>query len=87
LSCEGEKNETKPTTKNVAKITHPIVMVSIQRGYPSLASTSNMKPSNKLHKDQSSKSLTKVTTPNSMKTGTMKNKILKNIVPKMKTTY
>jgi hypothetical protein len=79
-----KKNETKLVAKNVAKIAHPIIMVSTQRGYLSLASTSNMKPSNKLHKGQSSKSLTKLTPPNSMKTRMMKGKILKNNVPKMK---
>jgi hypothetical protein len=78
------KKETKLVAKNVAKIAHPTVMVSTRRGYLSLISTSNMKPSNKLHKGQSSKSLTKLTTPNSMKTHMMKSKILKNNAPKMK---
>ncbi len=79
-------NQTKPIAKNVVKIAHLVIMVSTQRGCSSLAGTSNMKPSNKPHKGQSIKNLTKVTTSNSMKTCMMKSKILKNNAPKMKIT-
>jgi hypothetical protein len=80
-----KKNETKPNAKNAAKITHHIIIVSTQRGCLFPTCTSNMKPSNKPHKGQSNKNLTKVTTSNSMKTCMMKSKILKNNAPKMKT--